>query len=309
MLLSTSSRHGKERGEILLNFFEEIDTKNKELKLKSEVTQLALLRDKLKLRASLLAKEINNQTERSPTSLQQINSSSNIKPARFGERDIAGFIDAQKIEAFRYCFGVSISSRNSSKITFDIKTSKCGGEIDNDVYQVILSKKNPGFSLDSAILPSPIDHDPTVYNFENSNPVQLTVIPIQDLAHNNLPKVDKFIKDVKKHLSAYISRSRQVSLIVNIFDKGEVHSVECNDDCTLVKFALVIGDSHTDDLNLHLALNYDHGEKRPIKGSIKMKLTGSQKNDLDSDALTEIKNQLSYFYTHSIVEAIQHAFL
>ena len=82
MLLSTSSRHGKDRGEILLDFFEEIETKSKEVKLKSEVTQLAILRDKLKLRASLLAKEINNQTEELPISLHQINLSSSVKPAK-----------------------------------------------------------------------------------------------------------------------------------------------------------------------------------------------------------------------------------
>ena len=82
MFLSTSSRHGKDRGEILLDFFEEIETKSKEVKLKSEVTQLAILRDKLKLRASLLAKEINNQTEELPISLHQINLSSSIKPAK-----------------------------------------------------------------------------------------------------------------------------------------------------------------------------------------------------------------------------------
>ena len=82
MLLSTSSRHGKDRGELLLDFFEEIETKSKEVKLKSEVTQLAVLRDKLKLRASLLAKEINNQTEELPISLHQINLSSSVKPAK-----------------------------------------------------------------------------------------------------------------------------------------------------------------------------------------------------------------------------------
>ena len=82
MLLSTSSRHGKDRGELLLDFFEGIETKSKEVKLKSEVTQLALLRDKLKLRASLLEKEINNQTEELPISLHQINLSSSVKPAK-----------------------------------------------------------------------------------------------------------------------------------------------------------------------------------------------------------------------------------
>ena len=82
MLLSTSSRHGKDRGELLLDFFEEIETKSKEVKLKSEVTQLAILRDKLKLRASLLEKEINNQTEELPISLHQINLSSSVKPAK-----------------------------------------------------------------------------------------------------------------------------------------------------------------------------------------------------------------------------------
>ena len=63
MLLSTSSRHGKEKGQILLEYFEDIDTKSKEQKLKSEVTQLAKLRDKLRCRASLLTEEINDQTK------------------------------------------------------------------------------------------------------------------------------------------------------------------------------------------------------------------------------------------------------
>ena len=57
------------------------------------------------------------------------------------------------------------------------------------------------------------------------------------------------------------------------------------------------------------ALRYEHGDKRPIKESLRMKLSGRQKSSLDSDALAEIKNQLTYFYTHSIVDAIKHAFL
>jgi len=306
MFLSTSSRHGKDRGEILLDFFEEIETKSKEVKLKSEVTQLAILRDKLKLRASLLAKEINNQTEELPISLHQINLSSSIKPAKLQEKDIAGFIDAQKIEAFNYAFGVKISSRSSSKITFDIQNST-DGVAGTDVYQVVLRKNNPGFSLDSALLPSPNSLEPKVYNFNSTD--QPSVIPLQALADHNLPKVDKFIKEVKKHLSAYSSRYHQVSLLTKHFNKGEVHDIDCNEDFTLIKFALVIGDSQADDLNLHLALRYEHGDKRPIKESLRMKLSGRQKSSLDSDALAEIKNQLTYFYTHSIVDAIKHAFL
>lgn len=309
MLLSTSSRHGKDRGELLLDFFEGIEAKSKEDKLKSEVTQLAILRDKLKLRASLLAKEINDQTEALPTSLHQINLSSSVKPAKLGEKDIAGFIDAQKIEAYNYAFGVKISSRSSSKITFDIQSSTDGTAC-NDVYQVVLRKNNPGFSLDSALLPYPNSLEPTVYNFNSiRSSDQPSVIPLQALADHNLPKVDRFIKEVKKHLSAYSSRYRQVSLLTKHFDKGEVHDIDCNEDLTLIKFALVIGDSQADDLNLHLALRYEHGEKRPIKESLRMKLSGRQKSSLDSDALAEIKNQLTYFYTHSIVDAIQHAFL
>jgi len=309
MLLSTSSRHGKDRGELLLDFFEGIETKSKEVKLKSEVTQLAILRDKLKLRASLLAKEINNQTEELPTSLHQINLSSSVKPAKLGDKDIAGFIDAQKIEAYNYAFGVKISSRSSSKITFDIQNSTDGVAC-KDVYQVVLRKNNPGFSLDSALLPCPNSLEPKVYNFNSiRNSDQPSVIPLQALADHNLPKVDKFIKEVKKHLSAYSSRYRQVSLLTKHFDKGEVHDIDCNEDFTLIKFALVIGDSQADDLNLHLALRYEHGDKRPVKESLRMKLSGRQKSSLDSDALAEIKNQLTYFYTHSIVDAIQHAFL
>ena len=56
-------------------------------------------------------------------------------------------------------------------------------------------------------------------------------------------------------------------------------------------------------------LRYEHGDKRPVKESLRMKLSGRQKSSLDSDALAEIKNQLTYFYTHSIVDAIKHAFL
>ena len=88
------------------------------------------------------------------------------------------------------------------------------------------------------------------------NSDQPSVIPLQALADHNLPKVDKFIKEVKKHLSAYSSRYHQVSLLTKHFNKGEVHDIDCNEDFTLIKFALVIGDSQADDLNLHLALRY-----------------------------------------------------
>ena len=85
MLLSTSSRHGKEKGHILLEYFDGIETKNKEQKLKSELTQLAKLRDKLKCRANLLTEEINDQTKTFPTSLDQINLISSINPSDLKE--------------------------------------------------------------------------------------------------------------------------------------------------------------------------------------------------------------------------------
>ena len=129
---------------------------------------------------------------------------------KLGEKDIAGFIDAQKIEAFNYAFGVKISSRSSSKITFDIQNSTDGVAF-KDVYQVVLRKNNPGFSLDSALLPCPNSLEPKVYNFK-SNSDQPPVIPLQALADHNLPKVDKFIKEVKKHISAYSSRLISVRL-------------------------------------------------------------------------------------------------
>ena len=92
MLLSTSSRHGKEKGQILLEYFEDIDTKSKEQKLKSELTQLAKLRDKLRCRASLLTEEINDQTKEIPTSLDQINLMSSINPSELKENDIGVYI-------------------------------------------------------------------------------------------------------------------------------------------------------------------------------------------------------------------------
>ena len=69
MLLTTSSKYGKDQGEILLDFFGGIEAKNRDQKLKTELTQLATLRDKLKRRASLLTEEINAQNDDLPTSL------------------------------------------------------------------------------------------------------------------------------------------------------------------------------------------------------------------------------------------------
>ena len=40
-----------------------------------------------------------------------------------------------------------------------------------------------------------------------------------------------------------------------------------------------------------------------------MKLSGQQRDYLDSDAIAEIKNQIAYFYSYPLIEAIQHAFL
>ena len=78
----------------------------------------------------------------------------------------------------------------TSKITFDIQSSTYGFAVkDVVVYQVVLRKNNPGFSLDSALLPSPNSLDPKVYNFK-SNSDQPSVIPLQVLADQNLPKVD-----------------------------------------------------------------------------------------------------------------------
>lgn len=309
MLLSTSSRHGKEKGHILLEYFDGIETKNKEQKLKSELTQLAKLRDKLKCRANLLTEEINDQTKTFPTSLDQINLISSINPSdlKENEDDVQGFLDAQKVEAYQHVFGVKIASRDSETITFDLQIAQNGL---TNVYQVTLKKRNPGFTLDGAILPG---LDLKTYNFDcirNSTSVmKATVIPVQKLADEHFPKVDKFIKAVKKHLSAYISRYNQLALLSEKFDKKQVHGIEYNIDLTEIKFALLIGDANSDSFNLHLALQYEHGEQRPKKETLKMKLSGQQNNYLDSDGMAEIKNQITYFYAYPIVEAIQHAFL
>ena len=131
-----------------------------------------------------------------------------------------------------------------------------------------MRKNNPGFSLDSALLPSPNSLEPKVYNFNSiGNPDQPTVIPLQALADHHLPKVDQFIKEVKKHLSAYSSRYCQVSSLTKHFNKEEVHDIDCNEDFTLIKFALVIGDSQADDLNLHLALRYSKSKRVVCKSS------------------------------------------
>ena len=99
------------------------------------------------------------------------------------EKDIAGFIDAQKIEAFNYAFGVKISSRSSSKITFDIQNST-DGVVGTDVYQVVLRKNNPGFSLDSALLPSPNSLEPKVYNFKSTGKSFSEALILHQLTHN-----------------------------------------------------------------------------------------------------------------------------
>jgi len=316
MLLSTSSRHGKEKGHILLEYFDGIETKNKEQKLKSELTQLAKLRDKLKCRANLLTEEINDQTKTFPTSLDQINLISSINPSdlKENEDDVEGFLDAQKVEAYQHVFGVKIASRDSEIITFDLQIAQNGL---TNVYQVTLKRGNPGFTLDGAILPATASLDLKTYNFDcirNSTSVmkadKTTVIPLQKLADEHLPKVDKFIKAVKKHLSAYISRYNQLAMLSEKFVKNQVHGIEYNGDLTEIKFALGIGDANSDGFNLHLALQYEHGEQRPKKETLKMKLSGQQDNYyLDSDGMAEIKNQITYFYAYPIVEAIQHAFL
>ena len=73
MLLTTSSKYGKDQGEILLDFFGGIEAKKRDQNLKTELTQLATLRDKLKRRASLLTEEINAQNDDLPTSWHQPN--------------------------------------------------------------------------------------------------------------------------------------------------------------------------------------------------------------------------------------------
>ena len=132
MLLSTSSRFGSDTTENLLNFFESFESSQKQSALKNDLIKLALERDKLKQRASILTDEINSKSK-NPKPLSEINTETKVKTLS-KKMEIEMEIDVQKLELYKFALGVHIAERNSSNITFDFYPND-DGVVSSDVYR------------------------------------------------------------------------------------------------------------------------------------------------------------------------------
>ena len=322
MLLSSSSKFGQSTSENLLKFFAEIDQENSEKKLRKELAQLARLRNTLKSRSDILKTEINKSLTKKEEikPLSEINKEANFDCSAVAkDAEIKDIQEEQKLEAYKYAFGVEISARDSERIVFDL-TPISSGVISQDVYQVCLTKINPGLALSTAYLPAPNSLETKYYDFETIRKAKkfskteddLIIVPIQDLADTYLPKVDQFLQALKKHLEAYVSRFDQIAVLPELFPDEEVHDIDYNGDLTEVKFSMALGESDGNEdegVFIRLALLYDHGENRPKENSLKIKFLGRAKEQLDQTAFDELKSQCHVFYSHSISDAIRVAFL
>ena len=293
-LLTSSSRFAPDSGEILLKAFENIQKETTEKKLKSEVARLTHLRDSLKRRRDILTEEINSKK---PRTFSDINEEAQFVSRKVESMDISEFLNDQKLQVFQFAFDTHISSRTNSKITFEF-----GQE-----YSVTMCKSNPGFALDSAMLPAPFSLEPKFYNFSKKSR-ENPVIPIQELATEFLPKIDKFVSQLKQFIDAYVSRFRQLEDINRVFEKNPVDDIEYNADFTRIKLQMTMEDEENSNIILNLMLKYEHGEDRPKAEGMRMKLAGKGRDNLDEEAMADLKNQCNLFYSLSICEAIQQSF-
>ena len=132
MLLSTSSRFGSDTTENLLNFFDSFESSQKQSALKNDLIKLALERDKLKQRASILTDEINSKSK-NPKPLSEINTETKVKTLS-KKMEIEMEMDVQKLELYKFALGVHIPEGNSSNITFDFYPND-DGVVSSDVYR------------------------------------------------------------------------------------------------------------------------------------------------------------------------------
>lgn len=261
----------------MLHFFQQTENESKEKELKREIAKLCSIRDKLKRRATNLSHDLDSSSEASTTKKPKPLSEHNKELGISGctsfcsleesEAKTIQFLESRHLECFKLAFGVHISSRNASKITFDF-TPNNDGVLSKDVYKIVLARETSiGLVLDSAVLPSPKSLEPKLYDFKQlrkskkfyNKDQNLPVIPLQRLADEVLPKVDQFVKAAKLHLDAYISRFNQLAKIAEVYTNGEVHSIKYNHDLTKIQLALTIGENHQDgneDVSLHLAFQY-----------------------------------------------------
>ena len=210
-------------------------------------------------RAEILTREIN---ENSSKSLAQINEESNTKPEQSKKLEVNNFLDLQRNQAYKLAFGIHISERNSTQITFDF-TPNVDGVLSKDIYQVTLAK-SPDLVLKSAKLPASKSLKAKFYDFNIMHKSKIfphasykdLVIPLEKLALENLPKVDQFIRRVKTGLDGWMSRFEQMTKLSK--DEGDaILDVNCNFDLTEISLAINLSADETqEEIILHLVMHY-----------------------------------------------------
>jgi len=122
---------------------------------------------------------------------------------------------------------------------------------------------------------------------------------------------NSFIRKVKKGLDGYLSRFEQLANLPNIYKDHDIKDFKYNFNLTEITLVMSIGDDirddKEDDIVLNLSLLYKHEQSRP--DCLKVKLSGKEKNNVDSEALEELKSQCHVFYTFALDVAIGKAFM
>ncbi len=314
MLLTKSSRYGRDDGENLLQFFADVKQKSDQEESKVMASKLILMRDSLKKRAEILRQLISAEGSSFPT-ISEINNECKFQAkARNSDLGIESFLNSLTSQVFKYTHGLQLTSRQSSKIVYEF-TSNLKGQISNDVYQITLNSGHRDFTLVNAFLPNSLSLEPVFHDYEKAQKASWivnAVIPINALANDHLPKMDDFIRATKTSLEAYLSRFDQVVSLPDTFTNGEIEAIDYNFDLTEVKIDIAIGESEgelsKDPVVLQIALTYDHGEDRPRSESLKIKIQGKGKDNFDNQAITQLKNQCRVFYACTISDAIKLAF-
>jgi len=263
-LLSSSSRFGNDTMENIFSFVKKLETKHNEDSVKDTLAHLASEREKLKRRMTILTDEINSKSKK-PKPLSEINTETKVVSTFSRKMELNEILDAQKLELYKLVLGVQISQGSSSNITFDFIPND-QGSISQDVYQIILSKKDSVITLKSATLPALKSLEPKTYDFEllkKSKKIidktdQKMVIPVEAIAKQHLPKVDHFITAFKKHLDAYLNRFHQLAILPEQYSEDEIHDIEYNDDLTKIQFQMTISEQNKEDtVIMKIALAYE----------------------------------------------------